>query len=111
MTHKIYSDLWRAPEGAKLALEARTQAPQTLVVGLDSKNAEVELTGDGQWQSVVLSPADFANGSGRGRGQADWRNLKTLKLSPKHKGDPRPEFRDLRWTRNGRQGNVGSEPK
>jgi len=97
MTHKIYCDLWRAPEGAKLALDVRTQAPQTLVVGLDSRNAEVELAGDGQWQSIVLSPADFGKGSGRGRGQAEWRNVKTLKLAPKSNDDPRPEFRNLRW--------------
>ena len=98
MTHKIYCDLWKAPEGAKLALDVRSQMPQTLVVGLDEHVAEVKLRGDGQWQAVVLSPADFRDGSGKGRGLANWRRIKLLKLAPKDKGDPRPEFGNLRWT-------------
>jgi hypothetical protein len=98
MTHKIYCDLWKAPEGAKLAFDVRSQMPQTLVVGLDEHVAEVKLRGDGQWQAVVLSPADFRGGSGKGRGLANWRGIKLLKLAPKDKGDPRPEFRNLRWT-------------
>ena len=116
MTHKVYCDLWKAPEGAKLALDVRSQTSQTLVVGLDSNTAEVELTGDGQWQAVVLSPADFGNGSGRGqRGLANWRGIKLLKLAPKRTGNPRPEFRNLRWvvgeTQQPKESKVSEETK
>ena len=97
MTHKIYCDLWQAPEGAKLAIDVRSQNAQTLRVGFnrDQHVAEVKLVGDGQWQSVVLSVADFRDRSGKAL--ADWSGLMELKLAPKHKDDPRPEFRNLRW--------------
>ena len=97
MTHKVYCDLWRAPKGAKLAIDARSQTPQTLRVGFnrDEHVAEVKLVGDGQWQSVVLSVANFRDRAGKAL--ADWSGIMELKLAPKHKGAPRPEFRNLRW--------------
>jgi hypothetical protein len=33
----------------------------------------------------------------------DWSEVMELKLAPKHKGDPRPELRNLRWAVDGTQ--------
>lgn len=108
MTHKIYCDLWQAPEGAKLAIDVRSQMPQTLRIGFnrDKHVAEVKLVGDGQWQTIVLSVADFPDSSGKAL--ADWSGIMELKLAPKHKGDPRPEFRNLRWAMGEKVFNIKS---
>lgn len=103
MTHKVYSDLWKAPEKATMVLDVRSEKPQTLLVGLGEYVAEVKLAGGEQWQAFRLSPEDFRYRSRRGKDRdkagplANWRGIKELKLAPKHKGDPRPEFRNLRW--------------
>ena len=93
-TYKISDDQYVAPSGAKLALEVRSSLAHKVVVEIDKNTADIQLVGDGQWQQVILSPADFQN---RGRALADWRGIKQLRLGPKDKSDPEPEFRNLRW--------------
>jgi len=79
------------PDVVKLFFDQATDHP-------DYKLTTDWATLDGyQWQAVLLSPADFRNPSGKAGALANWREIKELKLAPKHKGDPRPEFRNLRW--------------
>jgi hypothetical protein len=112
-THKIYDPQWLAPAGARLALEVRSEQANKLVVGLDAHAAEITLKGGPEWQQVVLNAADFRNAAGAAL--ADWKDLKTLRLSDKDKlkgkvdgaeknvevgaawqGEA-PAFRNLRW--------------
>ncbi|WP_146601180.1 hypothetical protein [Novipirellula aureliae] len=88
---------WQGLEGAKLAMDVRSQNTQTLHVGLnrDEHVAEVKPAGGGQWQTVVRSVAEFRDRSGKTL--ADWNGLMELKRAPKHQADPRPEFSNLRW--------------
>jgi len=127
-THKIYDPQWAAPEGtdekgpvgrdrvpatAKLALEVRSEEPNTLVVTLDTFAAEVSLTGGSEWQQVQLSPANFRNPAEAV--MTDWTGIRALRLGPQEtlwmevdgeqksleagaewKSTP-PEFRKLQW--------------
>ena len=112
-THKVYDDLWKAPAGAKLAVDVRAQQANKLVVGIDSHAAEVELAGSGEWQQIILSLADFRNA--KRVALTDWNGIRelrlgatntlrdkvdgkdiSLKLGAPWKG-PNPEFRNLRW--------------
>ena len=112
-THKLNEEIWKAPAGATLSLEARSTEPNTLVVLLDGHAAEVKLKGGDDWQSVDLPPADFLDADGSPL--PDWSGARRLKLShaehlrPKRgdKSKPRrvgknwvgapPEFRNLGW--------------
>ena len=111
-THKLYDPKWQAPAGAKLALDVRCEQPNKLVIGLDEAAAEVTLAGGDQWQSAVLTPADFKTGSEETL--KDWTGIRELRLydtemlkagkdsnSRKQVGGPwkgpAPEFRNLRW--------------
>ncbi|MBL7077560.1 MAG: dienelactone hydrolase family protein [Kiritimatiellae bacterium] len=112
-THKLYDPRWAAPEGAKLAMEARCEEANTLVVGLDESAAEVALEGGAEWQPVILSEADVTDATGDAR--SDWNDIKTLRLAAQEtlreqvdgEGKTRkvgaawkgaaPEFRNLRW--------------
>ncbi|MBL9189677.1 MAG: dienelactone hydrolase family protein [Opitutaceae bacterium] len=113
-THKLHDDRWHAPANAKLAIEIRSEKPNKVVVGIDAHAAEIQLRGGGEWQSVILSPADFKDAVGVSLpgwvgirslrlGAADKlesgpRNTKqTVQLGGKWEGAP-PEFRNLRWT-------------
>lgn len=115
-THKLHSDRWKAPEGARLQFEVRAAEPNKMVVGLDQYAAEVEVKGCSGWQRVVLSPSDFRSAAGKTK--IDWAGIKelrllakdqlsekadgkdqTLRLGAPWKGAP-PEFRDLSWTVN-----------
>jgi hypothetical protein len=108
-THKIYTDEWRAPVGARLAFEVRAEQPNKLVVGLSDSATEVVLHGGQEWQAVVLDPPaflDFAN-----KPLKDWSTSKELRFAAMEtlygktnkefggdwQGSP-PEFRNLRWT-------------
>ncbi|MEM7453483.1 MAG: dienelactone hydrolase family protein [Planctomycetota bacterium] len=112
-THKVYDDIWKAPEGARLAIQVRAGEANKMVFVIDDLTAEVALIGENEWQNVVLSPADFQSYSGEG--MDSWEGIKTLKLTPAQhlrpargeegeprvvgggwKGDP-PEFRNLQW--------------
>ena len=97
MTHKLYSDVWKAPLNAKLVIEVRSETPHSLVVGVDSYVADLTLTGNGQWQQMVLSPADFRSRSDGAL--KNWQGIMLLKLGPKGKSDSKPEFRNLRWVK------------
>ena len=55
-TNKLYHPAWKAPEGAKIAFQARSKEPNPLVVGFGSYASLTPLQGGSQWQEVVLSP-------------------------------------------------------
>lgn len=107
-TNKLSTVEWKAPAGARLALEVRSAQPNTLVVGLDNYAAEVPLQGGADWQTIVLNPADFLDAAKSPL--ADWSAVRQLRLGadqtlggkPARKvggpwqGSP-PEFRNLRW--------------
>lgn len=107
-TNKLYADDWKAPAGARLAFEVRSEQPNMLVVGLDNAAAEVALQGGAAWQAVVLDPADFLDAGNTAL--ADWNLVRSLRLGAdqnlggktprkvggKWQGAP-PEFRNLRW--------------
>lgn len=107
-TNKLNTGEWKAPAGARLALEVRSDQPNTLVVGLDSSAAEVPLQGGADWQPVVLNPADFLDAEKTPL--ANWSAVRQLRLGAdqtlggkparkvggKWQGPP-PQFRNLRW--------------
>ncbi|NQV35480.1 MAG: dienelactone hydrolase family protein [Phycisphaeraceae bacterium] len=112
-THKLYDDQWKAPEHAKLAIEVRSEKANKLIIGIDQYAAEVQLTGNTQWQTIVLSPDNFQNAVGTAL--TDWTGLKELMLGAqetlREKVDGKdkrlslganwhgkePQFRNLRW--------------
>jgi len=112
-THKVYHPIWKAPEGATLAMEVKAGKENLLLVGLDDHVAEVELKGDSKWQMVTLSLCDFKDVNEASL--ETWDGLKELRLLPKDtlrskdrknrttrkvggewQGEP-PLFRNLRW--------------
>lgn len=112
-THKIYDDPWKAPAGAQLVFEVRSEQPNILVVGIDDSGVEVPLTGGVAWQRVDLSATDLWDASGNSL--SDWTGIKELRfgsrevfkiringemVSKELGGDwtgEKPEFRNLRW--------------
>jgi Dienelactone hydrolase family len=112
-THKLYDDKWKAPVGANLELEIRSEKPNKMVVGIDQYAAEIQLAGDSKWQRVILSPSDFHNGAGDTL--RNWNGLKELRLGPQETLNEKvgegsktltlgaewqggePKFRNLRW--------------
>ncbi len=112
-THKVYSELWKAPPKAKLALDVRSAQPNEMIVSLDRYIAEVALAGGDEWQSLALSPADFRNADNVAL--TDWNNIRELSfdaeeilkkrvddevISTAFGGEwsgAEPEFRNLRW--------------
>ncbi len=112
-THKVFSDLWKAPPKAILALDVRSPEPNEMIVSLDRYIAEVALAGSNQWQKVVLSPGDFRNADNEAL--KDWSNIMELSFDAEETirkrvndevvstvfGGPwsgtDPVFRNLRW--------------
>jgi Dienelactone hydrolase family len=78
-THKLYSERWKAPEGARLRFEVLAALPNKLVIGIDNRAAEVQLKGGAEWQSIVLAPSDFCGADGVAR--ADWKQCRELRLA------------------------------
>ena len=114
-THKVYCDIWKAPENAKLSFGIRCVEANFLVVSLDKFACELELKGGNKWQQIVLSASDFKNSIGEPL--PGWSDLKELTFSANEsfkvsadgeaerivlggewKG-AKPEFRDLLWLR------------
>ena len=108
-THKVYTDEWKAPTGARLAFEVRADQPNKFAIGLNSSAAEVEIKGGPEWQHVSLASSDFLNASNEPL--KDWTSIMELRLSAKEslnnktakreiggkwKGSA-PQFRNLRW--------------
>ena len=113
MTHKLYSERWKAPEGASLQIEVLAAEPNKMVIGLDQTAGEIDLHGGPDWQVVTLSAADFQSGAGTAR--SDWNGIKQVRLLAKDRltekvdgkdqvrelgapwiGTP-PQFRNLQW--------------
>ena len=112
-THKVYDETWKAPAGARLAVDVRAEVANKMVIGLDDYAAETDLSGGPDWQTVELRPGAFLDAVNEPLG--DWSNLRELRLSARDtlrknikgvqqsrtigadwKGPP-PAFRNLRW--------------
>jgi hypothetical protein len=108
-THKVYTDEWKAPTGARLAFEVRADQPNKFAIGLNSSAAEVILKGGPEWQHVSLASSDFLNATNEPL--KDWTSIMELRFSAKEslnnktakreiggkwKGSA-PQFRNLRW--------------
>ncbi len=118
-THKLHDDRWKAPAGAKLALEVLSEASNKFIVGMDAFAAEINLTGGGAWQAIVLTAADFKDASGAV--MSDWSKIKELRLAATDRlvsrkdgkeqisqlgaawKGPNPKFRNLRWVPMGKE--------
>lgn len=112
-THKVYDELWRAPDRAGLAFDVRMEQANALVVVLDGCGVVIQGSGGPDWQSVLLSASDFRDGADQPG--TSWNNLRALSLTHQEtlraKADgkdvartlggawsgPAPEFRNLRW--------------
>lgn len=112
-THKLYDETWKAPSNARLSLEVRSAEPNTLVVRIDDRAAEVSLTGGQSWQKVEFEPHEFETFDGQKL--PNWKSTRRLKLSPVEHLRPKrgdrsktrrfgkpwkgaaPTFRNLRW--------------
>jgi hypothetical protein len=102
-THKVFDDKWKAPENAKLVLEARSAAPNKMVVGLDKYATEIQLKGDSKWQRIVLSANDFQNALGEEL--HGWTGIMELRLMIKETLKEKINFKNkeldlgAKWTR------------
>lgn len=114
-TNKLYSEVWKAPEGAMLAVDVRAEKANKFAIRIDDFAKDVELKGGAEWQQVLLSPSDFQNA--KGEKLESWNDIRNLSLSPKEtlraKVDGKakrvnvgadwqgaaPEFRNLRWVK------------
>lgn len=94
-THKLYHPQWAAPEGAKLSLEVLTDKANSLNVAIDGFVAETKLAGDGTWQTISLSPADFQDPEKKL--MTTWTGIMELGLGGKKWEGAAPEFRNLQW--------------
>ncbi|MEL7266213.1 MAG: dienelactone hydrolase family protein, partial [Planctomycetota bacterium] len=112
-THKIYEPRWHAPsDDAKLQLSVHIDQANPFVVGLDQYAAIVQLKGDANPQSIVLSRSDFKNADGESPttwtgmhelrlGHDERLRLKSGKGSKRIGGNwtgPPPTFHSLRWS-------------
>jgi hypothetical protein len=108
-THKVYTDEWKAPTGARLAFEVRADQPNKLAIALDKSAAEVDIKGGKEWQAASLTPSDFLNASKEPL--KDWADIKELRFSAEESLSEKtskrevggkwqgaePQFRNLRW--------------
>jgi hypothetical protein len=112
-THKLYDDRWKAPPGARLALEVLAESPNKFIVGLDAFAADINLAGGAAWQAISLTASDFKDASGAV--MSDWSKIKELRLGATDRlisrkdgkerisqlgaawQGPDPKFRNLRW--------------
>jgi hypothetical protein len=115
-THKVYDEQWAPLEDAKLSFDVRAAETNTLVVGIDTYAAEIQVTGNNEWQTVTLPKADLLDAGNAALSQ--WAGIKELRLGDKEtlriraRGErkeqkrslgadwkgPKPEFRNLRWS-------------
>jgi len=119
-THKLYDEQWKAPPGARLAIEICSEQSNKMVIGIDQYAAEIQLKENSNWQHIVLSPEDFHDAAGKV--MPDWNGLKelrlgaqetlkvkvngknkTLKLGADWQGEA-PQFRNLRWIKDSKDG-------
>ncbi len=112
-TNKLYSEVWKAPEGATLAIEVRAEEANRFALRIDTFATEIALKGGTEWEGVELSPSDFENAAGETL--ENWDGIRNLSLSAtetlrtKVDGEDKqvkfgapwqgadPEFRNLRW--------------
>ena len=109
-THKLRDPLCAASDDAMLAVDARAQGANMLIVVIDDTVAKADLKGGEQWQTVVLKPSDFRDVEGENLD--DYTGVLRLTLTnstrlrtktgksqvigSEWKGAP-PRFRNLRW--------------
>jgi len=115
-THKVYDPQFKAPAGAKLSIEVKTEQANKMVIGLDNHATDVELKGGADWQTVILTTGDFINGDEEKL--SSWEGIKELRLGARESLRPKknskakdskpknlggewkgsaPEFRNLKW--------------
>ena len=123
-THKLNSDVWKAPAGASLVLELQSKQPNTIVFRFDNFAAEVDIPGGDSRHTITLQPSDFTDYNEESLN--DWAKVRRLKLThaehlrpprgqdgpPKLIGKnwrgPAPEFHSLRWGVGSRGGETDS---
>lgn len=114
-THKIYHPMWKAPSGALIRLDVKSELPTTMVVGVDEFAAEIDLSGGAEWQTISLSLSELMDANGNALEM--WDGIKELRLLPAEKlragkgagqvtrdigGEwkgAHPEFRRLIWVK------------
>ncbi len=108
-THKVYDPQWKAPEGAKLALQVSCKEKNALVITIDGYATEVALEGGNSWEAIELPASAFKNQADEAL--ASFQGIKELRLSPtevlrgkpenktlgKEWVGPDPVFNDLHW--------------
>lgn len=112
-THKLYDPVWQAPDGAKLAIDIRSENPNKLVIGLDQHATEIPLKGGSEWQKIILTPTNFQNAAGVSL--SSWESIRELRLGSKETLKSKdgeiekkldlgatwqgsdPQFRNLKW--------------
>jgi acetyl esterase/lipase len=123
-SNKLVDPEFKAPAGAKLACDILAEQPNKLVLRYDSYVAEVQLPGDGKWQTIALKPRDFRNADGKA--MEGWNPCGEFSLEYKDRLTSRnngvekvtrfggnwqgsaPRFRNLRWEANPANGNPGA---
>lgn len=112
-THKIYNELWKAPENAVLEFSVLSAEQNTLVVSSNSYAAEIQLKGSDKWQKCKVSAKDLKNALGESL--SDWSaalelkfsangsfrekaagEVQNMELGAEWKGE-KPEFKNLGW--------------
>ena len=108
MTYAPSDPEFRAPKGASLQFDIKTEEAQVFEVNLHrnywvddfhSYSAELDLKGQAGWQTVTLSGDEFLDDkSGEALGDAI-NEIGVLELSPQKKTwqDPKVIFRNFRW--------------
>ncbi len=112
-TNKLYSPLWKAPEGASIAIDLRSEKANKCVIGIDGYAAELAHPGGGEWKTFTFNLADFKDANNHPI--KSWEGIKQLRLTAAEhlhtgKGKDRttrlvgskwkgkePQFRNLRW--------------
>lgn len=114
-THKVNDPIWRAPIGARLSIQLRSELPNVMIVGLDGFATEISLAGGNQWQEVILEHSDFQDA--RGGVLTSFEDVKELRLMEREnlraiapnvtrvlgaqwKGG-KPEFKVIKWAGTG----------
>lgn len=94
-TKKVYSPLYKAPLGAKLVYEIKSEKPNTLAMNVGATYHIIILKGGNKWEKIEVFPTDFKGQPGNCF--TDWQGMKDLAISGLNWKGPRPEFRNLHW--------------
>jgi len=114
-THRVYSPLWKAPEGASIAIELLANQANKCVIGIDGYATEINHPGEGKWKTFTFKLTDFKDA--KNQPIKSWQGISELHLTAAEhlrsgKGKDQvirqvgaswkgkaPEFRNLRWVK------------